>query len=161
MNSSGTRHAKQKKHAGRPNTATTQAPLAFTIAIIRNAAIGVGCAVGSALLFLLAVSFLIRNIADPVTPAFPIAMGTLYVTSLLCGILAVRLGSSHQPWLCGIISGGILLLLCLLMRCLLTCTGVSQPINSFFSQFAVLPFSVLGAILGQKRPQIRSHRRRR
>ena len=159
MNMSSTHQAKKKKHAGRPGTVTSQTPTAHIIALIRSSAIGAASALGFALLFLFLASFLIRDITDPVTLTFPIAISILCLSAVLCGIVTVRL-NNHQPLLCGITAGSTLLLLCAVIRCLLSPTGETHSMNSIISQISIPLLSVIGAMVGHKRPQARSRRRR-
>lgn len=158
MNMSSMHQAKKKKHAGRPGTVTSQTPTAHIIALIRSSAIGAASALGFALLFLFLASFLIRDI-DPVTLTFPIAISILCLSAVLCGIVTVRL-NNHQPLLCGITAGSTLLLLCAVIRCFLAPTGETHSLNSIISQISIPLLSVIGAMVGHKRPQARSRRRR-
>ena len=159
MNMSNVRPNRSKKHAGRPSTATIKSPTAQTIALIRNSAIGIGGSLGIALLFLLLAASRLRHADDPVSLTFPIAIGTLYLASLLSGLLTTFL-SKESPWLCGAITGGGLLLLCLLLRYILPYSGTHQIIGAFLTRLPILPFALIGAWIGRKRPKSKARRRR-
>ena len=160
MKAPNSRRTQKRKHAGRPSPVTAQTnPTAHTIALIRSSAIGAGCAFGIALLLLLLASFLIRNASDPIAFIFPVALGILYATALLSGTLAVRLHGKY-PFLCGATSGAILLLLCLLIRCPVARTETTQAFSPILSQLAIPVFSVIGALILQRKPQAVPRRRR-
>ena len=159
MTMSNIRKHRFKKHAGRPNTAAIKSPTAHAVALIRSSAIGIAGSLGIALLFLLLAASRLRHADDPIAYTFPIAIGILYLASLLGGLLTTLL-SKASPWLCGAISGGELILLCSLLRCTLPYSGTQQIISSFFSQLPILPLAVIGAWIGRKRPRSSVHLRR-
>lgn len=159
MNSPKVHGSHRKKHAGHPSTAPTQSPTALSIAFIRSSAIGSGCALGIALLFLLFGTYAIGRTADPVELIFPLAQTVLYLAALFCGIFTVRIHGS-SPWLCGIISSVLLLLFCLLLGAFLPSDGMVRNIGTLLAKLPVIPLALIGAHLAQKRPT-RSRKRRK
>jgi len=159
MNSSKVHGSHRKKHAGHPSTAPTQSPTALFIAFIRSSAIGSGCALGIALLFLLFGTYVISRTADPIELISPIAQTVLYLAALFCGIFTVRIHGS-SPWLCGIISSVLLLLFCLLLGAFLPSDGAMRTIGALLAKLPVIPLALFGAHLSKKRPT-KSRRRRK
>lgn len=159
MNTPHTLRTRHKKHAGRPSTASVKSPTAFSIALIRNSAIGLGCSLGGALLFLLCATFIAYHSTDPNILLQPLAYITLCFSGFLAGASTVRLHGG-APLVCGAIAGILLLLTCCLIHVLLPtaeafCNPPMIPIRIF-----VVPLAIIGAYLMQKRPK-RSYRRHR
>lgn len=158
MNSANIRKMQKKKHAGRPSSISNDAPTASPIALIRNFAIGSGCSLGVALLFLFGATMIVHQLSDPCAAAFPAANAALYLTAFFSGIIAARLYDGPL-WLRGLIAGAALLLICLPIGIFLPADTSEVSANPLLLRLLMLPFSLLGAIAGQKR--VRRHSRRR
>lgn len=99
--------------------------------------------------------------ADPSLLARPLATCALYLSALLCGILCAR--TSDNPLVSALISGaGIVLMLRLISLFSFGITPAApSPLLSIGMHAGIIAASVLGAVLGTKRPKKRSTSRRR
>ena len=148
-----------KKHAGHPQKASAQSPMARFLAITRNSLKGTACSIGVALLFLLLCTSLIIRSKDPVFWLLPIALTALYFTALMSGVLTMRF-SHDTPWLCGLTSGCMLLLACMLFGCFVPASSVSSAPSALLTRIPIPFLSSLGAALAVKRPYRSTHRKR-
>ena len=159
MNLPNNHKAHPKKHAGHPSTASVPSPTALAIALIRSSAIGSGCALGIALLFLLFAASAIQRLTDPIALIYPFSLAILYVVALSCGMLTIRI-HGQSPWICGTLSGIMLLLLCLLIGAFLPAGNITQVHYALWVRLPVIPLALLGAHLAKKRP-VKPRRKRR
>lgn len=150
MNTSNTRHAHKKKSAGHTNRATSNTPAASWIALLRNAAIGTGCALCIALLFLLVATLVAQHVTDPNILIAPLGLIALYLAALCGGFIITRL-QGGDPLLCGLVGGALILLICLAVGLCLPAPGTSHAGNALLTRLPVPLLSILSAVPAAKR----------
>ncbi len=108
-------------------------------------------------LLLLAATAILLTTKDP--DRYHVIVGTvlLYVTAALGGMLATLFYGRRSPVLCGIFEGVCLILL-LTVPSLLFRGGTANAALSFLYRLMLLPASLVGALLGARRPRQRKHR---
>ncbi len=160
MNSSNARHVRKKKPAGHAKGASSNTPTAPFIALIRNAAIGTGCALCLVLLFLLVATLITHHAADPDKLVGPLGLAALYLAAMAAGFLITRL-QGGDPLLCGLVGGAMILLLCLVLGLCLPAPEASHAGNALLTRLPVPVISVLSAIPAGKRRTTVRHKKRR
>ncbi len=116
----------------------------------------------SALLLLLLFCCIANAMEDPDSILKPLGLCALYLSAVMSGIGAVRLSGAGP--ISGALSGLFTALLVFLLSAFPFPDGGFSSIQSLFLTLAVIPFSVLGAVLGQrkrKKPRAPLQRRRR
>lgn len=151
--------APKKKQTGHTKSTPANTPTARFPALIRSSAIGAGCALGVALLLLLLSASWIVRTKDPTAWAYPASLIVLYITALLCGALT-KCQTNESSWLCGLTSGGILLLCCLLVGCFLSPIEAHPHSIPLLTQLPLPLISFLGAVSLRPKPRKTTRRKR-
>ena len=159
MNTFQAHRAQQKKSAGHSTRVSSRSSMASPIALIRSFAIGSGCTLVFGLLLLLFTTWGAYRSVDPYTLILPLSLFALYSTALFAGIIAVRL-CGYSPLICGLISGGLLLLTGLLIGLCLPAAEGALKNSRLLLRLPVFLFSLIGAHIAKKRPKARRHRHR-
>jgi len=118
--------------------------------------------VGATIILMLIFCSVAYSLEDPDSVTVPLSLCALYVSSIICGIAAVKI--SGDGIVSGALSGGITALLLLCLSALPLPEGVFEMPISFFLILLVIPSSIVGAILGHKRKKARrspKHKRNR
>ena len=113
-------------------------------------ALPVTLAIGLLLIFI--TTAVLLSTTDPDRYRSVAGLILLYATAFLGGVLATAFYSKHSPVLCGLCEG---LLLCLItaIPALFVHTGESNGALVLLMRCALLPFSLLGAMLCARKPK--------
>ena len=135
----------------------TPPPEGFSLLLLKNGGLGVCGGAISILILLLGGSALCYASPNPHALLFPVALGVLYLSAMVTGWLTRQL-HGVSPMLCGLVSGGGLLLLTGLLSLFFPKEGEGTSLLSLALRLLILPAACLGAILCEKK-SLHRHRR--
>ncbi len=117
--------------------------------LLRAASLSLLITIPLSLLLLLLAAALLLKVNDPGSTIGVTGIAVLFISSLLCGVLATRLHRRKTPLLCGITSGILLLLfLCIASALLPTDKAPHSLLITLLLHVMILPLTILGAKLG-------------
>ncbi|MBQ9087025.1 MAG: hypothetical protein IJY47_07560 [Clostridia bacterium] len=149
---------RQKKRAGRSAPPRD----GFSLLLLKHGGFGVCLGLCSAGLLLLAGAVLCYALPNPHSLMVPVSIAILYLAALVSGFGAA---AAHRtaPLLCGLISGGGMLLLFGIVSLLIPGEGGISSSLSFALRCLALPMACVGAYLAHRRgsrPRRRAVKRR-
>lgn len=150
-----------KKTGKRGHRSATDGKGALTLPdLFKNALLALPVAMAVGLLLLLAATALLLTTPNPGQYAAIVGTALLYVCAALYGRLTVRFSRGKLPLFGGLFSGGVLLLLLLLLAWILpeSATAYQRPL--IVGLYAAVPCATLaGALLPARRQRAKRKRR--
>ena len=112
------------------------------------------------LCLLLLATALLLSTKDPDRYHSTVALPILYLTALLGGMIATRIAHRHAPFVCGVSTGVLLVVLFSLLALILpdSQSAVGTGYITFFLRLVVIPASMLGAFWGAREKKQKRHR---
>jgi len=126
--------------------------------MVKHALVGSGAAMLCSVILSVVAALIAYGTADPNRFTTPLALCALYLSAIFGGVIAIRLHRT-DTLLCGGISGGVLMLLHLLLSCFLP-QGFDKPLPLLLLLLLRL-LTIVAAILGAYIGFPREKRRRR
>ena len=157
MNKVTKRNQVKKKSTARMREPSHGTSVPEGILLMKNALIGAVIAFALALLLLLLTTVIVSRAKDPLSWVVPLAIGTLYLTAMIAGIIA-RQFHRQTPIACGLLAGVILLLLCMAFSLFIPQDLQTTEEHLWIHIIAPL-FAVMGAYIGHFHPP--KHRKKR
>lgn len=127
--------------------------------LCKNAALGTAISLLCAFSLSLVATLLCLRSGDPLKMILPFGLASLYLSALLGGIITVR-RHGESSLLCGALCGLFLLVFFWIVSLLFKGENSFSLLLTFLLRLLTPLFSILGALLGQKRTTRRPHRKR-
>ena len=127
--------------------------------LLRHALTGTAISAIAGAALLLISAGIAYSCDDPHSVTTPLALLSLYLSALIGGFSASRMHRS-DALLCGTVSGGVLMLLYLLLSCFLS-EGFETPLPLYLLlilRLMIVVCAILGGFLGLPRPKKRRRR---
>ena len=144
----------RRKSRGKHHTPPSEG---FSLALVKNGAIGLAIGLLVCLSLLLGSSALLLSLPNPHAPLLPVSVGILYISSLSAGFGARQLHGG-APLLCGVVCGGGMVLLFGLVSCFFQKDGESASLFLLLIRLMAVPVACLGGYLSERKSN-QAHRR--
>lgn len=143
---------KKKTRGGRRGTPGDGGAALTLPEMLKSALLALPAALGAGLLLLLAAAALLQQTANPGRYAAVVGTALMYFSAALHGMLTVRLARGRLPLFCGLLAGGVLLVMLMLLGLILPHSTGAYQRPLIVGLYAALPCAtVAGALLPARR----------
>ncbi|MBE6594800.1 MAG: hypothetical protein E7644_03255 [Ruminococcaceae bacterium] len=151
----------KKKTRGRRRSTSGEGGGALTLPkMLKSTLLALPAALGAGLLLLLAAAALLQQTANPGQYTAIVGTALLYLSAALHGMLTVRLARGRLPLFCGLLAGGVLLVMLMLLGLIFPRGAGAYQRPLIVGLYAALPCAtVAGALLPTRRKRAKRRRK--